>query len=317
MSQHIQKEIVSWLGVFLGTFIMSAGFVYFINPYNIIPGGVYGCSIVLHNLFPTIQVGWFGYMFDIPLLILATLLLGARLGAKTVGASLITPLIMNGLSSLSYPTKEALQNLDPSQLLGGALDFSNELILAVLAGSVMIGVGCGIVVRSGATTGGTDIVAMIMQKYTHLRFSTGILLVDGAVVLFGLVVIGFIMGGPVSLSIYSLVSIYLSSRMVAWTLNGSKDDKIVFIISDQPLDSLRTYILEDLERTATRIKTSGLYTGEEKQMLFFVASYKEVQALKSKIKEADPRAFVIVTDAYDTYGEGWKQLPNADEVQPE
>lgn len=317
MSETVKKEIVSWIGVFFGTLLMSAGFVYFINPYNIVPGGVYGCSIVLHNLFPTIQVGWFGYMFDIPLLILATILLGAKLGAKTIGASLITPLIMNSLSSLSYPTKEALQNLDPSQLLGGALDFSNELILAVLAGSVLIGVGCGIVVRSGATTGGTDIVAMIMQKYTHIRFSTSILLVDGAVVLFGLIVIGFIMGGPVSLSIYSLVSIYLSSRMVAYTLNGSKDDKIVFIISDKPLEPLRKYIIEDLDRTATRIKTSGLYSGEEKQMIFFVASYKEVQSLKIKIKEADPKAFVIVTDAYDTYGEGWKQLPNAGEVQPE
>ena len=75
MSETVKKEIVSWIGVFFGTLLMSAGFVYFINPYNIIPGGVYGCSIVLHNIFPTIQVGWFGYMFDIPLLILATILL--------------------------------------------------------------------------------------------------------------------------------------------------------------------------------------------------------------------------------------------------
>jgi len=317
MSESLKKEIVSWAGVIAGTVIMAAGFVYFINPYNIVPGGVYGASIVLHNIFPAIQVGWFGYMFDIPLLILATILLGAKLGTKTIAASLMTPLVMNSMSSLSYPDKESLQALDPSKLLGGSIDFSNELILAVLAGSVLIGVGCGIVARSGATTGGTDIVAMIMQKYLHIRFSTSILMVDGAVVLFGLIVLGFIMGGPISISIYSLVAIYVSSRMVARTLTGAKDDKIIFIISDKSTEEVKDYIIHGLDRTATIIKASGMYSKGEKEMIFFVASYKEIEKLKEKIKIYDPRAFVIVTDAYDTYGEGWKQLPNPGEVHPE
>ncbi|MCF0160891.1 MAG: YitT family protein, partial [Bacteroidaceae bacterium] len=82
---------MDWVGIFVGCFIMSAGFVYFINPYNIIPGGVYGTSIVLHNLFPHIQVGTFGYMLDVPLMILSMLLLGAKLGARTVVAVLVSP----------------------------------------------------------------------------------------------------------------------------------------------------------------------------------------------------------------------------------
>ena len=112
----------SWVGVLFGCTLMCAGFVYFINPYNIVPGGVYGASIVLHNLFPSIQVGTFGYFFDIPLLILSVVLLGAKLGARTIVAAMSTPLIMNTLSALSYPTTEALQQLDPSQLLGGYID---------------------------------------------------------------------------------------------------------------------------------------------------------------------------------------------------
>lgn len=305
------------MGIITGSFVMAAGFVYFINPYNIVPGGVYGASIVLHNLFPAIQVGWFGYLFDIPLLILATLLLGTKLGGKTVVASMITPLIMNSLSWLSYPNEESLMSLDPSQLLGGVLNFSDQLILPVLMGSVLIGMGSGIVIKAGATSGGTDIIGMLMQKFLHMRFSRAILLVDGMVVVFGLIVIGIIKGGPIYLSLYSLVSIYLISRCVARTISGVKDDKILFIISDKPLEPLRQFILKDLDRTATHIKSSGLYTNADKDMIFLVVSYKELQMVKSKIKEADPRAFVVVTDAYDTYGEGWKQLPNPDEVQPE
>ena len=94
----MKNKILPWINIFLGCTIMAAGFVFFINPYNIVPGGVYGASIVLHNLFPSIQVGTFGYMFDIPLLILSVLLLGSKLGSRTIVAALSTPFIMNAMS---------------------------------------------------------------------------------------------------------------------------------------------------------------------------------------------------------------------------
>lgn len=314
----------SWLGIFLGCSILAAGFVFFINPYNIVPGGVYGASIVLHNLFPSIQVGTFGYMFDIPLLILSVCLLGARLGARTLVAALITPLIMNVMSQLVYPTREALESLDPTQLLGGTMDMSGHLMLTCIIGAVVIGIGSGMVVRCQATTGGSDIIGMLLQKYAHIRFSNAILMVDAAVVCFGLVVIGFGVGSDGGsdsqswlLSFYSLISIFVISRVIAYVINGAKDDKLLFVISDRQMVELHRFILKDLDRTATCIKSSGLYTGAEKEMLFLVVNHKEVNAVKHKIKEADPRAFVVVTDAYDTFGEGWKQLPSADEVQPE
>lgn len=317
MALYKKIQWKSWGGIILGTFVMALGYVYFINPYDIVPGGVYGASIVLHSLFPKIQVGWFGYMFDIPLLIIAVLFLGSKLGGKTIAASLITPLWMNSLSALSYPTKEALHALDPSQLLGGVLDFSDQLILPVLVGSVLVGAGCGIIVRCGATSGGSDIIAMMLHKFLHLRFSSAMIMVDGMVVLFGLAVIGFYEGGPISLSLYSLMAIYLMAKVMARVITGSKDDKLLFIISEKELTSLHNYILKDLDRSATLIKASGLYSKHGKDMIFLVISYKEVQVVKHKIKEADPNAFVVVTDAYDTYGEGWKPLPNPGDVQPE
>ncbi len=315
---------LEWAGIFVGDAIMSAGFVFFINPYNIIPGGVYGASIVLHNLFPSIQVGTFGYCFDVPLLIISVLVLGAKLGSRTIVAALATPIIMNTMSALAYPTQAALEALDPTLLCGGHINMSDHLMLATLIGATVIGIGCGVVVNCKATTGGSDIVAMIIQKYLKIPFSTGLLIVDGMVVLFGLLVIGFGIGSQVPsskdgclLSFYSLIAIYVSSRVIARVIAGNKDDKLIFIISEKPVPEIKDYILNDLERTATRIRSKGLYSDGDKEMLFIVIHNKEVPGVKEIIREADPRAFVVVTDAYDTFGEGWKQLPKSGEFTPE
>lgn len=315
---------LDWMGIFCGCTILAAGFVFFINPYNIVPGGAYGASIVLHNLFPSIQVGTFGYMFDVPLLLLSVLLLGAKLGARTIVAAMTTPAIMNIMSALVYPTREALESLDPTQLLGGSMDMSQHLMLTSIMGAVIIGIGSGIVVRCQATTGGSDIVAMILQKYIGIRFSSAILMVDGLVVTFGLVVIGFGLGTATDnsqpswhLSLYSLISIYVISRVIAYVINGAKDDKLIFVISNKDLTLLHDFILKDMDRTATVIKSSGLYTKANQEMLFLVVKQRETAGVKQVVKAADPQAFVVITDAYDTYGDGWKQLPSAGEIQPE
>ena len=313
----------SWANILLGCVIVAIGFVFFINPYNIVPGGVYGASIVCHYLIPSIQVGTFGYMFDIPLLILSVVLLGTALGARTMVAALFTPLVMNVLTTWVYPTREAIESLDPSLLLGGCLNLSDHLMLSAIMGAVLVGLGEGMVVRRHATTGGSDIVAMILQKYAHIRFSVGILLVDAVVVGFGLFFIGFGIGAEYEtqpalyLSLYSLIAIFVISRVLAFVINGSKDDKLLFVISDKNLEGLRNYILCDLDRTATRIKSSGLYTGADKEMIFLVVNHREVIGVKHIIKEVDPDAFVVVTDAYDTFGAGWKELPSRNDIQPE
>ena len=322
--EFMKQTVFSWIQILAGCTILAAGFVFFINPYNIVPGGVYGASIVLHNLFPSIQVGTFGYMFDIPLLILSVIFLGAKLGGRTIAAALTTPLLMNLISRLAYPSKEALQALDPAQLLGGSMDLSEHLMLTCIIGSVLIGIGTGIVIRNQATTGGSDIVGMFLQKYCHIRFSHAILFVDGTVVCFGLLVIGFGIGSADGssqpswhLSFYSLIAIYIISRVIAYVINGSKNDKLIFVISDKKMTELHDYILKDLDRTATYIKSSGLYSGADKEMLFLVVSYKEVAGVKATITKAEPRAFDVDTNAYDTFGEGWKQLPSPNEITPE
>lgn len=330
VARNVINETVgkwSWwkemLTIVAGCLIVSVGFVFFINPYNIVPGGVYGLGIVMHNIFPSVQVGTFGYMFDVPLLITAILIFGRQFGGRTLFAACMTPGLMNLLSSLAYPSREALQSLDPSQLLGGVLDLSDHLMLTCILGGSMIGLGLGLVVRSNATTGGTDIVAMIMNRYLHVKFSHGVLLADACVVLSGLVVIGFGIGiGPEGdagdrgwlLSLYSLITIFIASRVVDYAIDGSSYDKLLFIISNNRSEQLRDYIINSMDRSATYLKASGMYSRDDKEMIFLVVSRREVAQVERKIKEIDPRAFVVVTNAYDTYGEGFKPFPDKDSI---
>ena len=305
--------------IVFGCTMMAAGFVFFINPYNIVPGGVYGAGIVLHNIFPAVQVGTFGYMFDIPLLITAIIIFGKQFGGRTLFAACITPGLMNVISSLAYPTKEALHALDPAQLMGGAINLSDHLMLSCILGGTIIGAGLGLVVRSNATTGGTDIVAMLLNKYFHLPFSRGVLLADAGVVLAGLLVIGFGLGldegesGGWLLSLYSLICIFVSSRVIDYVIDGASYDKLLFIITKEN-DKMRDFIINDLERGATFLKSAGMYTKEEREMIFLVVSRREVALVQRKVKSIDPKAFLVVTDAYDTYGEGFKAFPEADSV---
>ncbi len=315
--------------IVLGSALLAFGYNCFISPYNIVPGGVYGMGIVMHNIFPSIQVGTFGYMFDIPLLLSAILILGRQFAGRTLFAALITPGFMNIFDRLIYPNAEAMRLLDPTQLLGGSIDLSNDLILATIMGSVLIGVGQGLVLRNRATTGGTDIIAMYLQRFAGFKFSNGMLLADSAVVLMGLFVIGFgFLQSPEKalevgmtagwkLSLYSLVTIYIGSRVIDYVIDGASYDKLLYVITSRDSSEFRDFIINDLERSATYIKAKGMYSNDDKEMIFLVVSRKEVNSVQYAIKRFDPAAFCVVTDAYNTYGEGFKAFPDKDVVQAE
>ncbi len=307
--------------IFIGSLIVSAGFVFFINPYNFVPGGVYGMGIVMHNIFPSVQVGTFGYMFDVPLLIAGIMIFGRQFGGRTLFAACLIPGMMNIISAMAYPSQEALQALDPAVLLNGSINLSDHLMLACILGGVCLGVGLGLVVRSDATTGGTDIIAMMLNRFFKIKFSNGVLIADSCVVLAGLVVIGFGIGiegeaesGGWLLSLYSLICIFVASRVIDYAIDGASYDKLLFIISNSHSEELREYIIHDMDRSATYLKASGMYSRDDKEMIFLVISRREVAQVQRKIKEIDPLAFLVVTDAYDTYGEGFKPFPEKESL---
>lgn len=325
---EIQQSLLSrgwWLDmakIFVGCLILALAYVLFINPYNIVPGGVYGASIVLHSIIPSIKVGTFGYMFDVPLLCLSFIIFGNTLGGRTIFAALLTPALMNIMTEWCYPP-EAVESLDPAMLLGGILNLSDHLLVSVIFGSLLIGVGCGIIIRTKATSGGTDIVAMMLQKYLGIKFSVSIMLCDALVVSSGLLVTAIGLGEEanpargVLLSLYSILAVYIAAKTVALVINGTQQDKLIFVISERNVSEMRDFILNTLDRTATCIKASGLYTQQEKEMFFLVVREKETNLVKQQIRDYDPRAFVIVMSAQATYGEGWRTLPQKNEVVPE
>ena len=281
-----------WLYVVVGAALLATAFVLFITPYRIVPGGVYGMGVVLNYLFPKIQVGTYGLSMDIPLLIIAFRIFGARFGTKTIVAAVLTPLIMD--------TMTLLVGSDPATMLGGKIDLSNDVLLSCIFGGTLMGAGVGLILKTHATSGGTDIVAMIVSKYLHMPISRAVLYVDSLVVLFGLVVLG-----DWKLPLYSLVTIFVSSRVIDYIVDGGSGDKLLFILS-QKHDEIRDYILDGLERGGTYIKASGMYTGADKEMIFVVVSRREVSLMRDRIREVDPEAFMIVVDAHETLGEGFK-----------
>lgn len=316
----MKKQIQDYFLITLGSVLASVGFVFFINPYKFVPGGVTGIAIVLHHLMPEYQIGTFMYIIAIPLLLLSYFLLGKGIGIKTLYATLTVPFIMNFISSLVYPSEEALQRLSSAEICGGNLDLSSDLILAAIVGPLIIGLGEGLIVKGKATSGGTDIIAMILHKYLRFRFSNALFGVDATVVFAGLLVIGMGVGGHSSphawmLSLYSLICIFIMSRTVAYVASGSKNNKLLFIVADKEHTELREFILHKLDRTATVMDSTGLYSQEGKTTLMMVIHMREVDAVTTAIKGIDPSAFVIVTDAYDAYGERWKAFPDRRSIE--
>lgn len=302
---HSKEWWFSWLWIAVGTLILAFGFVLFMYPYNLTPGGIWGMATVLNALFPAIDIGWFGYIMDIPLLLMAFLVFGPIFGIRTVYASLLTPVWMLILPQLVYPDP-SIQTAET--LLNGVLDLSDHLLLAALIGALFIGVGVGIVVRAGATTGGTDIVSMFMKKYLHTSFGTGIMIADVFVVMCSIIVFCFMGGESIILPIYSMIAIYIAVKVLDYVIEGANDSKLMFIISENHKPEIEQYILDELRRGGTYIKSSGMYTKTPKDMIFLVVGKRQLPRVKRQLMRIDPSLFMVVVDAHETLGEGFKQM---------
>lgn len=268
-----------------GSFILAASFVLFITPYKIVPGGVYGISIVLHHLFGT-PVGMVALLFDIPLTLIGIKVLGPRFGMKTVIGFVLTAVFVDGINYFygEYPLVDG----DP--------------LLSSIYGGVLAGIGLGMIFKSRATSGGSDIVAMIISKYTKLPVGQLMIAVDSTIVLVGLFAFG-----DWKIPLYSLIVIYITGRVIDLILEGINYDKVLLIISDKT-DEIRDKILIDLNRGGTLLKGEGLYNNHERQIVFTVVNRRETVMLQDYIHRIDPQAFVTVINANEILGNGFKSL---------
>jgi len=282
-----------WTLITVGAFILASGFVFFIDPHRIAPGGVYGIGIIVHYLtkgmfswapegFP---IGTVGLILNIPLTIIGIKLLGPRFGVKTVIGFILTSIF-----------------IDAQHYLFGYEPLVDDALLSSIFGGVLIGFGLGLIFKSKATSGGSDIIAMIIAKYTRLPLGQLMIYVDSAIVLIALAAFQ-----DWKIPLYSWIVIYITGKVIDMTIQGVSYDKTLFIISDK-YDEIRDKLIIDLDRGGTLINAVGMYKGQEKKIIFTNVSRREVHMLRDFIEQIDPRAFITVIDANEILGNGFKPI---------
>lgn len=280
-----RKWFINYSLIVVGSFILASGFVLFITPYKIVPGGVYGISIVLHWLFGT-PVGLMALAFDIPLTIIGLKILGPRFGIKTVLGFVLTAVFVD---SLTY-----LRGMEPL--------VENDALLSSIFGGLFVGLGLGLIFKAKATSGGTDIVAMIINKHTRMPLGHLMIIVDSAIVLVGLIAFQ-----DWKIPLYSLIVIFITGKVIDVVLEGIDYGKTLFIISDK-YEEIRDKIINDLNRGGTFINGKGMYNQTDKTIIFTVVSRREMTILQEYIHSVDPQAFLTVINANEILGQGFKSL---------
>jgi uncharacterized membrane-anchored protein YitT (DUF2179 family) len=289
------RNFRDYVFIVIGAFILAVGYVYFITPHKIVPGGVYGIAIVVHYLtvgvFPFwpegIPIGLFGLVLNIPLTYAGIKILGPKFGLKTVIGFVLSSVFMDGITMM--------------RTIGDA-PLVDDVLLSCVFGGVLIGFGLGLIFKSRATSGGSDIIAMIIAKYTNMQLGQLMIYVDSAIVLIGLAAFQ-----DWKIPLYSWLVIYITGKAIDMTIEGSSYNKALFIISKEH-EKIKTKLLVDLERGGTYFNGKGLYTDEEKQIIYTVVSRREVAILEQYIHSIDPDAFITVMDTSEILGEGFQSL---------
>ena len=268
-----------------GAFIIAAGYVLFITPHRIVPGGIYGISIVLHHTFGT-PVGLVALAFNLPLTLIGIKVLGPRFGVKTFTGFILTSVFMDVIT----------------YFYGEAPLIPDDLLLSSLYGGAVIGIGVGFLFKAKATCGGTDVVAMMLGKWTGRPLGQLMMSVDTSIVLLGALV--FL---DWAIPLYSLIAIFVMGKTIDTVLQGWTYDKLALIISEHHVE-IGQKITRDLKRGGTFIQAKGMYSGQDRTLIYVTLSRRELAILEGFIQDTDPKAFVTVLNADEILGQGFKSL---------
>ncbi|MEG0259073.1 MAG: YitT family protein [Lysinibacillus sp.] len=270
---------MEYVYVIIGAAIIALGFNVFLLPNQVASGGVSGISTILNGLFAW-NPGLVQYAFNIPLFIAGVIFLGKKFGVKSFVGTLTLPLIV-----LLTEDWEA---------------WTNNPLLGALFGGIIVGLGIGLVFKGNASTGGTDLLAQIITKYTGLTLGTSVLLIDGIIAISAAVVFDLEKG------LYALIGLYVTTKTIDIVQLGFSQSKMVYIITNYQ-GEVRDAIYAEIDRGVTELQAIGGYTGEKRPVLMVVVYQTEFTKLKHVIRNVDPSAFVIVSDAYEVLGEGFKR----------
>ena len=265
--------------IIVGSFIMGYAIKNIYDPASLVTGGASGAAIVLKEL-AGIPLWVTNTVLNVPLFLAAFRIKGWRFIKRTLVAT-----VMLSISLYLIPE----QFLIPSE----------DMLLTALFGGIITGVGTGMVFLAQATTGGTDMLAVLIQKkLPQYTIPQVMQVLDAAIVVIGAAVFG------IRAALYALIAIYCVAKISDNILEGLKFSKMVYIISDYSQE-IAAVIMEEMGRGVTAMDATGMYSGERRQMLCCVVSKKEISELKELVKERDKKAFVIVSDVREVLGEGF------------
>lgn len=271
--------ISDYASVIVGAAIVAISFNVFLLPNEVASGGVSGISTILKGLFDW-KPAFVQWAFNIPLFVAGVILLGKHFGLKTAVGTVFLPFVV-------YLTEEWEA-------------WTTNPLLGALFGGIMVGLGLGIVFRGKASTGGTDLAAQIITKYTGLTLGTSVALIDGMIVIAAAMVFDIEQG------LYALIGLYVTTKTIDMVQVGWGRSKLVYIITNHQLE-IRDAIYENVDRGVTKLAATGGYTDSEKPIIMVVVHQTEFMRLKQTVKKVDPAAFVIVSDASEVLGEGFNR----------
>lgn len=280
------KILKDYVYIYIGTIIASIAINAFLVPSNLAPGGATGLSILI-NYMTGIPVGTLIFAINIPLFLIGVKIFGKAYGAKTLA----------GISFLSFNV-EIVKKIVPE--IDKLIDFTNpgNIFLGTLYGGVLMGVGLGTVIKNGGTTGGSDIVSGILNKFFKIPIGQGLIMVDSIVVLLA----AYIFGAEKAL--YALINLYATGVVINKMINGVGDAKMVYIITFE-LEKVRKIIVEDLGKTGNYYQAEALYSRSKRDVVTTVLRNRELYLLKELIAEVDKEAFVVVSDVHEVLGRGY------------
>lgn len=276
------RQVLSYALLLIGSFLVAISFNLFLLPNRIASGGVSGISVILNTLMQ-IPPAYTQWALNIPLFIAGILVLGKQFGVKTAVGSVVLPLFVLLTSHWTPPTHNPL--------------------LAAIYGGLGVGLGLGLVFRGRGSTGGLDVAAQIIHRVTGIRLGLSVAVLDGLVILAAGLFISF------ENALYALIGLYVTSKTIDLVQTGLQTSKAAFIISKHP-ERVSAAILHDLDRGLTKLEGVGGYTGENRPVLLVVVGQNEVTRLKMLVSDADPDAFVIISNAAEVLGEGFHENKN-------
>lgn len=313
-----KREVVAYLFLVIGSALFAVGDVMFVNPYLLAPGGTYGLSNVLNTVWPW-RISYYALCMDIPLLVIGTWILGPKFGFKTILSTFMifgftwvietvwgyNPVVHDGIFANVDDMSGTLRNI-MVQIPHSENYFMPDYFLNTLVAGGIYGVAIGLIFKSGATSGGSDIISMILHKYTKISLGTLVMIVDSCITLTTLVAFG-----QLRLPIYSILVIVIEGKIIDLVVEGMKTYKTAFVITEK-VDVVRDFIVNDMKRGGTCFVGTGLYKGQERKMIYINLDRSDLVKLKNNLADLDPNAFVNVIESSEVMGKGFIPLPTSE-----